>query len=107
MAERLLCDGVLSMRIDGAGDRTLVVVKDGTVVRFWADTSELEGVLSHIPIQLSAHEGSCLLRLNGQDVEVTLAVTGAPPKSCSFPASDLREALAQVRRAGDASPLAI
>jgi hypothetical protein len=101
MAERILCDSGISIRLDGAGDRTLVVVKNGVVARFWADTAELEGVLEGFPVQLSALEGSCMFQLQDEAVQVTYSVKGSGSRTCTFPATELREALNCVRLGED------
>jgi hypothetical protein len=98
MAEHLLCDEGLRVLIDGAGDRTLLVVKNGTSMRFWTETAYLEEALSEGSIQLSAFGGYCRIDISDGCARMEFKVDGAPRKSCSFPVQDLADALATIRK---------
>lgn len=97
MSERVLCDDGLRVTVDGGGERTLVAVRDGASIRFWADTAIMERVLGGEPVQLSAHGGYCGLEAKGGRVRLEFGIDGMGRKSCDFPAGDLAEALAMVR----------
>jgi|GEM_PF-2801623 len=97
MAERVLCDEGLRVSVSGSGDRALVVVHDGTALRLWADTAELEAVLAGEPIQLSALGGYVQIEAENGTVRLEFGLQGEGRRTCTFPKERFAEALAMVR----------
>jgi hypothetical protein len=103
MAERVLCDEQLRVSLDGGGERTLLSIRDGTTIRFWADTAAMEEVLLGMPIQLSAYGGFCAMEVFSETVRLEFGLDGKGRKHCTFPVQELEDALIWVR--GLASPV--
>lgn len=97
MGERLICEGSLRVAMDGGGDRTLLVVTDDRSVRFWTDTSIVDGVFDGEIVQLSAVGGYCALEIFEGEARVEFGIPGHERKRCRFPATELADALAWVR----------
>lgn len=98
MPSKTLCEDVLAVEVAGAGERTLIHVKNGTSARFWCDTLDLLAVLRGFPLQVSAHEGYCQLRLDGDKVRLDFSVAGGRRKTCSVAPEELHNALETIRR---------
>lgn len=98
MAARTLCGESLRVALDGGGDRTLVLLTNGTEVGFWVDTAILEEAVEGGLVQLSAHEGYCTFEIEGDEVRVTYGVPGSGRHACQLATPDFAEALADVRR---------
>jgi hypothetical protein len=105
MAERLLCDRSLRVSIDGGGSRTLLVVADGSTVRFWLPTAQAEGVLRGSPIQVSASGAYCGLERVEDRVQLEFGLATKGGKRCEIPAAEFADALAWVRGLGDPYPI--
>jgi len=97
MPNELLCEGSVSVSMSGSGDRTVLVVKNGTTVRFWANTADLEEVLNGDTLQLSAYGAFCKLEGEEGQVAVEYALDGESTLKCAFPIERLRNAIEKVR----------
>ncbi|HWD40657.1 MAG TPA: hypothetical protein VG944_17545 [Fimbriimonas sp.] len=96
--EHLLCDEGIHVSVSGHGARTLLFVKDGTAIRFWADTEEVERVLNGDSLSLSAFGGSCKLQREGKRTRLEFDPDEGSRCVCKFSSEELAHALEDVRR---------
>ena len=85
MAERVLCDEGIHVSMDGGGERTLIALRNGASMRFWADTAAVEEALRGEPVQISAYGGYCAIEVEGDVARLDFGLDGHGRKSCELP----------------------
>lgn len=97
MTPQTLCSDVLSVVIDGSGDRTILEVRGRTAARFVCHTADLEQALNGVRVQVSAEDSFCVIARSGSEIRLEFATPDEGRHSCVFPAEELRDALDRVR----------
>ena len=97
MPEIVLCEGNPRIAIDGVGDRTLLVIKDGTSVRFWMETDRLTEALAGDALQVSAEDGYLHIEGGGEVVHFEFRLRGESPERCEIPKREVEAAIEVVR----------